>query len=168
MRGYTLLELLVTLVVAAILSVLYSSITSDFLPKQRLIAKRNELAGFFQLARQGAIANGGVLICSQDSHCKGFDGGSLIAFHDENNNKSRDGGEEILATVKATRQTTIYRNGWGKQHFLSYDQMGRLHYQNGHFLICNSGLGITLVMNWRGRVRQGTGPLAHDQCKKEN
>ncbi len=62
MRGYTLLELLTALSVAAILAVLYSSITSEFLPKQRLIAKRNELVGFFQLARAEAINRGGVLI----------------------------------------------------------------------------------------------------------
>ena len=164
MRGYTLLELLTALSVAAILAVLYSSITSEFLPKQRLIAKRNELVGFFQLARAEAITRGGVLICSKTSRCNGFDGGDLVAFHDDNQNKVRDGNEVILASVASTRKMPIFRNGWGKQDFLTYDSMGRLHYQNGHFLICNSGLGLTLVMNWRGRVRQGTGPSVNDQC----
>ncbi|MCG8392412.1 MAG: GspH/FimT family pseudopilin [Pseudomonadales bacterium] len=164
MRGFTLLELITTLIIATILTIFANNITRDYLPKQRIIAKRNELVGFLQLARAGAIQGKGSLICSQKSQCQGFDGGGLIAFIDANKNKKHDDGEKVLGRLTLSNGTTIFRNGWGKQKFLSYDSMGRLHYQNGHFLICNSGYGTTIILNWRGRVRSGSDPAPNEDC----
>lgn len=159
-----MVELIAAATVFAILAAFATSFTRDFLPKQRLIAKSNELAGFLRMARGEAINLGGILICSESSSCKGFDGGALVAFNDRNHNKKQDDDEPAIARVSASPELRIYRHGWGKQHFLEYDRMGRLHYQNGHFLICHSSYGITLILNWRGRVRRGSGPAPENKC----
>lgn len=164
MRGFTLVELMTTLIVISILAVFASSFSQDFLPRQKIIAKRNELTGFLQQARAEAISRGGIMICATTSECKGFDGSSLYAFNDINNNQRHDANETIVATLTLPQSMHIYRNGWGKQDYLAYDNMGRLHYQNGHFLICDSGLGSTLILNWRGRIRSGSAPQPHQDC----
>ncbi len=163
-KGFTLVELATGLTILAILATLATTLTHHFIPKQQLIAKRNELIGFFQLARGEALYHGSVLVCSENANCRGFDGGDLIAFKDTNRNQKKDRHENIIARLSSSQELQIFRNGWGKQHYLEYDSMGRLHYQNGHFLLCHSGYGIKLIMNWRGRVRLGSGPSPNKNC----
>ncbi|MEE2604463.1 MAG: GspH/FimT family protein [Pseudomonadota bacterium] len=162
--GFTLVELVTGLAILAILAAFAATFTQHFVPKQQLIGKRNELVGFFQLARGESLHLGAILVCSESAKCRGFDGGDLIAFRDLNGNRKKDRDERVIARLPATEKLKIFRNGWGKQHYLEYDSMGRLHYQNGHFLLCHSGYGITLIMNWRGRVRTGSGPSPNRNC----
>lgn len=165
--GFTLVELMIGIMLFGILAAFATSFTRDVVPKQKLIAKSNELAGFFRFVRGEAALRGGALVCSAGTNCRGFDGSDLIAFIDTNNNKRRDAQEPVITRVSSPSGLNIYRNGWGKQNYLEYDQTGRLHYQNGHFLICHSGYGIRLIMNWRGRVRRGGGPAPEEECTEQ-
>lgn len=168
MKGFTLIEMLVAIVILALLAMLSHGFSNDILPKQRLIAKRNALAGFLQYARAESVSRGGIHVCDQSTACNGFEKGPLIIFHDSNHNDRQDNNEPTLQTLGTGKKQRIIRNGWGKQDFLYYNSQGALQFQNGHFLICDNNYGTTLVMNWRGRLKTGLPPAPHSQCKDEN
>lgn len=164
MKGFTLVELLVTVAILSVLLMLSHGFSNNFLPKQRLIAKRNALAGFLQYARAESVSQGGIHVCDKSTACNGFQKGPLVAFHDSNDNHRQDSGEPTLQILETAEGQRIIRNGWGKQDYLYYNAQGALQFQNGHFLICDKNLGTTLVMNWRGRLKTGLPPAPHSQC----
>ncbi len=164
MKGFSLLELLVAITILSFLTLLGHSFSNEVLPKQRLIAKRNALAGFLQYARAESVNRGGIHVCDKSTECHGFEKGPLIIFHDRNHNHLQDGNEPTLETLETSARQRIIRNGWGKQDYLYYNAQGALQFQNGHFLICDNDYGTTLIMNWRGRLKTGLPPAPHPQC----
>lgn len=167
MKGYTLIELLITVLILSFLMALSHGFSSNFLPKQRLIAKRNALAGFLQYARAEAVSQGSIHVCDKSTACAGFEKGPLVIFHDKNHNNLQDSDEPTLQTLEISEGQRIIRNGWGKQDYLYYNSQGALQFQNGHFLICDKNYGTTLIMNWRGRLKTGQPPAPHSQCEAE-
>ena len=92
--GFTLVELMVTVAVAAILLAIATPSFTSIINSNRLASAANELVATLQSARMEAVRSN-----RRVNVCRGCDGnaGSLVAFVDANANKAADAGEVIRA-----------------------------------------------------------------------
>ena len=101
-KGFTLIELMVTIAVAAILLAIATPSFTSIINSNRLTSAANEMVATLQAARMEAVRlNTTVNVCT------GCDGnaGSLVAFVDANNDGDADAGEPIrVATVNPAVQ----------------------------------------------------------------
>lgn len=100
-RGFTLIELMITLAVAAILLKLAAPSFSAALNGNRLSSAAGELAGAVQLARSEAVrANGRVVLCrsTDSSTCSSTDNvwPGWIVFVDSDGDGVRDSAEPVV------------------------------------------------------------------------
>ncbi|NDZ13444.1 hypothetical protein C7T35_11885 [Variovorax sp. WS11] len=107
-RGFTLVELLVTIVVLGLLLTLALPGMSDFLVGNRLSTNVNGFIGLVNYARSEAIVrNQDVVICPKNSSTiacvsqTGWNTLDIQAFVDENGNGDRDATEVLLKTIAA-------------------------------------------------------------------
>ncbi|MDR6854122.1 GspH/FimT family pseudopilin [Variovorax guangxiensis] len=106
--GFTLVELLVTIVVLGLLLTLALPGMSDFLVGNRLSTNVNGFIGLVNYARSEAIVrNQDVVICPKNSTTiacvsqTGWNTLDIQAFVDENGNGDRDATEVLLKTIAA-------------------------------------------------------------------
>lgn len=91
-QGFTLIELMVTIAVAAILLAIAAPSFTSIINSNRLTSAANEMVATLQAARMEAVRlNATVNVCT------GCDGntGSFVAFVDANKNGTADAGEPI-------------------------------------------------------------------------
>lgn len=100
-RGFTLIELMVTIALAVILSLIALPAYRSFTASNRAATEMNTFVGDLQYARMAAIQNGtDVTMCVSydDQTCKGsgdWNDGWII-FMDTNHNQTVDSGEQLL------------------------------------------------------------------------
>jgi len=106
-RGITLVELMVTIAIAAILMAVAAPAMTSFLLQGRISAHVNDLVGAINLARSEAVKRGGgVTICrsSDQASCStattGWEVGWIV-FADPNLNATVDAGETIIHVFPA-------------------------------------------------------------------
>lgn len=101
-QGFTLIELMVTVAVAAILLAIATPSFTSIINSNRLTSASNEMVATLQAARMEAVRlNTTVNVCT------GCDGnaGSLVAFVDANDNGDADAGEPVrVATINPAVQ----------------------------------------------------------------
>jgi len=146
-RGFTLIELMVTLVIAAILLTIGVPSFTNLMIKSQLSGQVQEFYGAIGSARSEAIKQGNfVSICrsADGSHC-GSDNSfnwsdGWIVFADPNNNGARDNigsaNEEPLLRVFPALPTnyTLYANNNFK-YYVTYDRFGMAN-NIGTFVFC--------------------------------
>jgi len=106
-RGLTLVELMITVAVLAILTALATPSFSSLIQSSRLTTTANELLTTLQLARSEAVRrNVRVVVCasSNGSSCSGSSTWSAgwIAFKDSDSDAAVDTGETVLASAAGT------------------------------------------------------------------
>lgn len=102
-RGFTMVELMVTLVVLAVLLALAAPNMASFINNSRLRASQSELVSALTLARSEATKRGNfVVVQALEPIVAGaeFSSGWLV-FEDTNNNGVRDAGEEVFRSYPA-------------------------------------------------------------------
>lgn len=106
-RGFTLVELMVTIAIAAILLAVAAPNITSFLLRARISAHANDLVGAINLARSEAVKRGGgVTICrsSDQASCStvaaGWEAGWIV-FADPNLNATVDTGETVIHVFPA-------------------------------------------------------------------
>jgi len=153
-RGFTLIELIVSVALLGILinGALYFSQT--LLPKTRLVADTNQVIGLIAQARNTAISRQVTLLCATGTQCATFDKNThnLMLIVDHNNNHRQDSNEPILAQTTLHRDTRVNWNSFQSKPYLAFRPSGLAHFQNGHFLICGQKLANKVVLNWVGRA----------------
>lgn len=169
LTGFTLIELMVTITVAAILLGIAVPNFNVFLQNNRLAAQTNELIGMLNFARSEAVKRAAIVrVCSRlnDTSCAGtqnWDAGYL-AFLDPDNNGLPDVADDVLRirgpmegnnTLRATRDDIVFQaNGFSSG-------------SNATFRICDArgtASGRAVVINNQGRTRASTVPGEGGVC----
>ncbi|MFW2438865.1 MAG: GspH/FimT family pseudopilin [Arenicellales bacterium] len=136
--GFTLIELIVTLTVAAILMAAAAPSFRELIQSNRLTASVNELSGSINMARSEAVKRGRrVVVCksSNGNDCvttsSTFWQQGWIIFVDDNNDAVHDAGEELLRVHDALeRNVTLTGNG-NVANYISYISEGRAQLTDG-------------------------------------
>jgi type IV fimbrial biogenesis protein FimT len=162
-QGFTLVELMVTVSVLAIVLGFGVPGFQELILNNRITTQANEFVAALNFARSEAIKRGTrITVCksSDGSNCSGsnnWDQGWLV-FVDDNNNAAVDGGEQILKVYSSLRASTLSGNG-NVASYVSYVSSGFTQltsgaFQAGTFTLCpdSSGSGRSIVINAMGRA----------------
>lgn len=171
-RGFTLVELLVTLTVMAVLLGLAVPSMVSFVVERRANGVTNELMTSINLARSEAIKrNDRVVLCkSADGSTCVTTGGwhaGWILFHDANNNAQHDAGEDVLRRQNPAPDGVTLSGNSPVANYLSMSPAGMSKlisgaFQAGTFTICTnpareeSVRQVVLSVSGRARIQNGT------------
>ena len=156
--GFSLIELLIAIAVAAILFGIAVPQFSTVTQNARMISARNGLFTAFQLARTEAITRHvHVVVCASadGESCGGdWERGSLV-FVDANRNRQREGNERLLTQFKADAFRNLAIQGG--RRLTSFGPDGRSGGSNQTLAFCSTGRadGLSLVVSNVGRIRMG-------------
>lgn len=161
-RGISLVEILITLVIAGVLLRIALPAFGDFIAGQRAVAAINGVIGSVQLARSRAVTGRTtVIFCPRREAICGsrsdWSNGGWI-FADQNRNAELDENEPVIGSLPpmpagATLTWRAFRN----RAYLRFLPTGLTDWQNGHFLYCpanaDARFARVLILNAQGRVR---------------
>jgi type IV fimbrial biogenesis protein FimT len=164
--GFTLIELIAVMALAAILLAVGVPAFRGFLQDQRIIAQTNGLVGALNLARSEAIKRGvRVVICrTAGADCAtdatGIWEGGWTIYTDNNGNGARDAGESIIWVGQQADGEITIRTGGNFTRWIGYQpggsSVGNTNLGNGTFRICD-GRGADrarfVAINTAGRAR---------------
>lgn len=161
-RGLTLIEILITVAVAAVLFGIAVPNVSGLLQRLASEAAARQLFSALTLARAQALsARQAVIVCPGQDRCSGdgrWEAGYLVGI-DANRNDRLDIGERVIWRAGGQARVTILSNTGRPQ--LRYLSTGRASGTNATFRICPRlpvpGATRVLVVNNAGRVRWGAG-----------
>ncbi|AXR07215.1 GspH/FimT family pseudopilin [Salinimonas sediminis] len=108
-RGLTLVELMITIAIAAILMTIGAPGISSMLQQNRIIADINNLSAVARAARFSAVDEGSnVVLCPTKDYnsCTGSWQEGKMAFIDSNSNGNRENGEAMIAAVDQVSGTS--------------------------------------------------------------
>jgi type IV fimbrial biogenesis protein FimT len=166
MQGVTLVELVVTLSIIAILAVVVAPTFKITVINNRMISHTNKFLTALSRARSEAVKRKHRVVL-----CKSNDGKNCttngdwsqgwIIFADENNDAKSNSGELILSVYdKLDGGDTLVGNNPVK-NYISYAPDGVTRYASGAFQagtlsfgLCNGRYKNTIIINAAGRVRK--------------
>ena len=159
-NGFTLLELIITLAVIAILTATLPSVSASFISSSKVSNTVNKIAADMSFARTEAISrNKNVELCKTlngitCSRANQWEKGWMI-FVDENRNRIREANEERLKHQPAIDTVNITYRGTGSSHYIRFRSDGATGV-NGTFVFCADSIGDNkraLILFRTGRLR---------------
>ena len=165
-QGFTLIEMLVAVTIAAILTSLAAPSVAQLAASLQLSSASNALMSSLFLARHEAIKrNGRVVMCKTTDgiHCAasgGWEQGWII-FHDVNNNSLREDTEQIIQQQMALSGSLRMTGNTTVASYISFVSTGGTRLVNGGFqagtlTLCRasaSGDARQIILNAAGRPR---------------
>ena len=155
--GVTLLDLLTTLSISAILSTTAFSGLIAMKDSFDVIADKNRLLTLIKSARQTAITNNSyATICHvENNECSEFSS-PLTVFTDNNNNQTLDSDEVTIALTKISSNAAIY---WNRHKSIRFEPNGRAGGYNGTLRYCAQDKGFDVIISRTGRIRTKSNKL---------
>jgi type IV fimbrial biogenesis protein FimT len=172
--GATLLELMVTLAVSAILLGIGIPSFAALSHSSRLSAATNELVSALHLTRSEAIKRGShAVMCpsATGSSCAStgnWDQGWVV-FHDANNNAGVDAGEAVILTRPALPAGLRATSKGSTARYISYESSGGTKqitgaFQSGTLTVCSESGSLDsarqIIISKTGRARSARIALA--------
>lgn len=161
--GFTLVELLITAAIVAVLLAAALPSMGALLRTNRLAAATNDMSVMLQFVRSEAIKRRHrVTACLSPGHVScALTGGwhhGWIVFSDDNANGTREQGETILRIGTARNDGVAVTGNGPLATMVSFVASGMPQRVGGAMLmgavtVCSEGEGRQLVMNYAGRVR---------------
>jgi type IV fimbrial biogenesis protein FimT len=166
-RGLSLVELLVTLAIAALMMGMAAPSMAAIMNSSKLTSASNTFLAGLRLARSEAIRRGGrVAMCksSDGVHCAeagGWEQGWII-FHDPNGNSMVDAGERLIQRTEAPDPGVVLTGTQNVARAITFTATGRNRTASGAMLagtltLCNKwdagGPGRQIVISSGGRTR---------------
>lgn len=162
-KGYTLLELLISLAAIAILAGIALPSLASMFDRNRLAISKNALVTSLQLARADSVSSGHHLVLcpsTNGSSCnsEGDWSAGWIVFRDMNRNGRPDPGDALLQRQELGHPGLQIRSSDGRRR-VTYQGFGRAGGSNVRFIFCNRNNpalhGDVVVAN-SGRIRSGS------------
>lgn len=145
--GFTLVEMLVVVAIAAILQSLAIPYLSDWIKAIHLTSAVNDIFSSMVLTRSEAIKrNSRAVMCKSTSGNTCATSGDWeqgwIVFHDANDNATLDNGETVIHQQPALASTLRVKGNAPLSNYVSFAAMGTARYTSGAFqagtiTICN-------------------------------
>lgn len=123
-KGFTLVELMVTIVVVAVLAAIAFPSFQTTIRTSRATSGHNELIGLLNLARSDAIRNnrgGGVCGTSDGTTCDGNWSSGMMAFSDTSGGGDFNSGEPVLRYNQISPNLIVV----GPTTLIAFDARGR-------------------------------------------
>jgi type IV fimbrial biogenesis protein FimT len=144
-RGFNLVEVLITLMVAAVVITMGAPSMADFINDMRLSAATNDVLGFFNYARSEAAKRGTrvtMCISSDQATCSttGTDWATgAIAFVDTNADGQVTAGETVLRVMNPNSGVTMIATAaFATDYYFAYRPSGAASSQ-GTLRLCRKG-----------------------------
>ena len=161
--GLTMLELLITLGIAAILASLALPSFASMLRKTSTTVIANQLIGLVQYARAEAVAREvTVTLCgsSNGQRCDGQWSSAILVFSDHNEDGVINNSDTILRNIHlANAGDQLVWRVFGNKPYLQLHPTGITYFQNGNFTYCpkdnNTLYALHWIMNVNGHLRLG-------------
>ena len=159
-KGFTLIELIITLSVITILIAIIPSVSATLINSNKVTIALNSIASDMALARTEAIKrNENVQLCksTDGENClraSQWESGWIV-FVDKNKNRWREETEQILVYRPAFDTISIVYRGSGSSHYIRYRSDGATGV-NGTFALCSDSHGLykkALILFRTGRLR---------------
>lgn len=179
--GFTLLELLTTLALAAILTAFAIPGMQSLVQKHQARSALQDLRAGIHLARQTAInKNVNVIICPrlQDARLQDTCGprntwhAGAIIFEDRDNSRTRTADDLIVGYLNPISSGRIYWRAFRSRSYLQFTGSGLTDWQNGNLLYCPNNMDPTLtrqlILNVAGRTypsRDANGNGIHEDAR---
>lgn len=146
--GVTLIELIVVLAIAAILSAIAAPSLTGIIKDNRLRLGANSLQGAFALSRSSAVArSAAVTICkSADGESCTEDGDwaqGWVVYEGDSSDSPIDGGDDKRIRVQQVlHESLTFTGSSGVENYVSFNASGFArdidgNFQSGSFLICD-------------------------------
>lgn len=136
-RGFSLLELMIVLVMAAILVALAGPSFNGSINRSKVTSMRDGLAGAFQFARSEALKRKGpVTVCSSSDQasCSGGWQNGWIVFSDTDGDSALDAGELILQVEYSESGLNAYASA---ANAVTFSSIGRASSGAGAYAFCH-------------------------------
>ncbi|MDT4288301.1 Tfp pilus assembly protein FimT/FimU [Methylomonas sp. MO1] len=173
-KGFTLVELMVTIAIAGVLVGIAIPSFTSIISNNRLTTSANELVTALNLARSEAVKRGrSVTVRKVDDKSSTNVGQTAWAsanweqgwdvFTDANGNGEFDTGNDVLLKTYAALTPSYTLRGNNFSNFIRFTPSGQSN-NNGSFVICNNSDGNNtpeantsrlIIVNSIGRVRMG-------------
>lgn len=139
-QGVTLIELMVVIAVAAILSALAVPSFNELLRRQQMTGQVNQLFSLVYLARSEAIKrNNVVTICksADGEFCSGSWSDGWIVFSDADADGERGNDEALINSGGPEDEYKVSWTAFGSNNYLRFSPQGLTLSQNGTFRVCD-------------------------------
>lgn len=157
-EGFTLVELIVTMSLAAIVLAIAVPNFQALIRSYRLTSTANEFVAFFNLTRSEAIRRGSsVSLCktANGTACTttgGWEAGWIV-FSDPNANGAIDAGEQIIKVHENLGPQSTFSSSSGTAGSLITFSGSGFVTQSGTLALCNGGACFNLIITKPGRIQ---------------